>query len=68
VTNPNCPICHGLGWVCENHPHLAWTDDPTGCMCGAGTRCECNRSANIDAGIEEPDVSGVLIEIPPSKG
>src|SRR3569832_1040562 len=23
MTNPRCPICHGLGWVCENHPHRA---------------------------------------------
>ncbi|SDE95662.1 hypothetical protein SAMN05216337_104052 [Bradyrhizobium brasilense] len=27
MINPNCPICGGLGWVYENHPHLAWTTD-----------------------------------------
>ncbi|NEV03192.1 hypothetical protein FNJ47_48495, partial [Bradyrhizobium sp. UFLA 03-164] len=42
LINPNCPICGGLGWVCENHPHLAWTKDPRGCQCGAGMRCACN--------------------------
>jgi hypothetical protein len=59
MINPNCPICHGLAWVCENHPHLAWTSDPGGCECGAGMPCECQHSDDVDAGIEEPDVSGV---------
>lgn len=65
MTNPNCPVCHGLGWVCENHPHLAWTNDAIGCMCGAGMRCECNSSADVDTGIEQPDVNGVLREETP---
>ena len=26
-----CPYCFGLGWVCENHPHLPWTADALGC-------------------------------------
>ena len=29
------------------------------CTCGAGDPCVCNRSADIDAGIEEPDVSKI---------
>jgi hypothetical protein len=54
---PDCPICFGLGWVCENHSHLPWTDEDWGCQCGAGMPCECNQPD--DAGIDEPDVSGV---------
>jgi hypothetical protein len=53
MINPNCPYCFGLGWVCENHPHLAWTDDPKGCQCGAGMPCECQGKQD---GIDEPDV------------
>ena len=67
MINPNCPICGDLGWVCENHPQLAWTRDPRGCQCGAGMRCACNSSDDIDQGVEEPDVSGVLSQTPPSK-
>jgi hypothetical protein len=29
----NCPICFGIGWVCENHPNRAWHDE-LGCQCG----------------------------------
>jgi hypothetical protein len=49
----NCPICFGIGWVCENHPDRVWDD--FGCMCGAGMPCECNS-------IEEPDIRQVVIE------
>jgi hypothetical protein len=52
----NCPYCFGLGWVCENHPHLPWKGSPKGCQCGAGMPCECNRAE----GHEEPDSSGVI--------
>jgi hypothetical protein len=61
VTDPNCKVCFGIGWVCENHPDRVW-DEELGCQCGAGNPCVCNRSADIDAGIEEPDVSKVLCE------
>src|ERR1017187_9558975 len=37
-----CPICFGIGWVCEFHPNRAWHEE-LGCMCGAGMPCECNR-------------------------
>jgi len=23
----NCPVCFGIGWVCENHPDRAWHDE-----------------------------------------
>jgi hypothetical protein len=36
--NPNCPICRGIGWVCENHPEKPW-DLELGCVCGAGAPC-----------------------------
>lgn len=51
---PNCPICFGIGWVCENHPNRAWSDE-LGCQCGAGMPCECNRG-------DPPDTSEVMDE------
>jgi hypothetical protein len=52
----DCTKCLGIGWVCENHPDRAWSDE-LGCQCGAGMPCECNRA-------EEPDVSQVIGEPP----
>jgi len=60
MIDPNCPICHGRGWVCENHPHLAWTEKPTGCQCGAGMPCECQKSKDVDEGIVTPDIGAVI--------
>jgi len=57
MIDPNCKVCLGIGWVCENHPRRAWAVD-LGCQCGAGMPFECVR-AN---GLEEPDVSHVLDE------
>jgi hypothetical protein len=59
--NPKCPICFGIGWVCETHPNRAW-DDELGCTCGAGQPCECNQTDGID----EPDISQVLIDRKPT--
>ena len=59
VTNANCLICHGIGWVCENHPEKAW-DKEIGCDCGAGMPCKCNSG-------EEPDISQVNEENPPTR-
>jgi len=28
--NPECPICFGMGWVCESHPDRVW-DNELGC-------------------------------------
>ena len=56
MINPECPICFGIGWVCENHPNRAW-DEQKGCQCGAGMPCECVRAD----GLEEPDISAVLM-------
>ena len=55
--NPNCPICRGIGWVCENHPEKPW-DPELGCVCGAGAPCKCNETDGVD----EPDVSQVIGE------
>jgi hypothetical protein len=55
--NPKCACCKGLGWVCENHPHMAWSDE-LGCQCGAGMPCECNEAE----GYEEPDISQLMVE------
>jgi hypothetical protein len=55
MTNPNCPICFGIGFVCENHPDRAWSHE-LGCQCGAGDPCACNRSPDI----EEPDASQII--------
>jgi hypothetical protein len=46
VINPECPICLGSGWVCENHPKLAWSER-LGCQCGAGMPCECVSVARL---------------------
>jgi hypothetical protein len=51
---PDCPKCLGIGWVCENHPDLAWSDE-LGCQCGAGMPCECNQA-------DPPDTSEVMEE------
>lgn len=50
-----CPLCAGVGWVCENHPNKPWADDvPNGCTCGAGAPCRlCNAPG-------QPDVSRVI--------
>jgi hypothetical protein len=53
MIDPKCPICFGLGWVCENHPDRAW-DAEKGCQCGAGMPCECQSD------LEEPDISQVI--------
>ena len=55
MIDPTCPVCFGMGWVCENHPKRAW-DGRIGCQCGAGMPCECQR-AN---GLELPDVNKIL--------
>jgi hypothetical protein len=54
MTEKNCPICFGIGWVCRNHPDKAWHDE-LGCMCSAGRLCQCNQ-------IESRDISEVIIE------
>ena len=54
-----CPICFGVGWVCENHPGKPW-DQELGCECGAGVPCECNSAG--EPGIDEPDTSQVIVE------
>ena len=59
MINPNCPICFGIGFVCENHPDRAWSAK-LGCQCGAGEPCACNRSPDINAGIEGPDASHII--------
>jgi hypothetical protein len=55
MTNKKCPICFGIGWVCENHPNRAWSED-LGCQCGAGMPCECNRENDV------PDTSQIIEE------
>jgi hypothetical protein len=59
MIDPNCKICFGLGWVCENHPDKAWSKE-FGCQCGAGMPCECSRAE----GYEEPDTSKVIDQSP----
>jgi hypothetical protein len=51
--NKKCPICFGIGWVCENHPDMAF-DDELGCTCGEGIPCACNDST-------PPDTSQVIV-------
>ena len=53
-----CPICFGIGWVCENHPDEAY-DKGLGCECGAAMPCECNSAS--EPGVVEPDTSQVIV-------
>jgi len=59
MIDPDCKVCLGIGWVCENHPKRAWSKE-FGCECGAGMPCECVRSD----GLEKPGVSHVLHQEP----
>jgi len=52
MIDPDCKVCLSIGWVCENHPQRAWTDE-LGCQCGAGMPCECVRTDGLDAGHRE---------------
>ena len=42
--DPNCTICKGEGWVCEDHPKVPWDGGSGhGEDCGgAGQLCICN--------------------------
>jgi hypothetical protein len=60
--NRACSICRGVGWVCENHTDKAWDVD-LGCVCGAGAPCKCNEADGVD----EPDVSQVIVEDRPRR-
>ena len=51
--NKNCPICRGIGCVCENHPDKPY-DEELGCACGEGIPCACNDST-------PPDTSQVIV-------
>jgi hypothetical protein len=55
MIDPKCPVCFGLGWVCENHPKQVWDDG--GCECGAGMPCECQRLS-----LEGPDNPAVITQ------
>jgi hypothetical protein len=57
MIDPDCKVCLGIGWVCENHPNRAWSQK-LGCQCGAGMPCECVPADDL----EEPDVSKVIDE------
>jgi hypothetical protein len=59
MTDVRCPVCHGLGWVCEKHPDKAWSEEPGGCQCSARVPCTCNRPNGEDM----PDVQGIIEEI-----
>jgi len=37
----NCRVCHGEGWVCEEHPKVGWQDGK-GCCGAPGMPCQCN--------------------------
>jgi hypothetical protein len=38
--NPDCMVCLGEGWVCDEHPLNPFSD--CDCYGGAGMPCECN--------------------------
>jgi hypothetical protein len=43
---PDCPVCRGALWVCEDHPENPWAGAlylEAACACGApGVPCLCN--------------------------
>jgi hypothetical protein len=39
--DPNCKLCGGEGWVCEDHADKPWVNGNE-CCGGAGMPCECN--------------------------
>jgi hypothetical protein len=46
-SDPNCTICKGQGWVCENHPFVSWDGGEQTCCneldgIGAGMPCTCS--------------------------
>jgi hypothetical protein len=48
---PNCSICRGTGWVCENHSTTAWHEGLADCGCGgAGVKCEFNQDPEMPPG------------------
>lgn len=40
ASDPECLLCEGTGWVCEDHPEVPW--DEGACCGGAGMPCCCN--------------------------
>lgn len=40
MTDKECNICHGEGWVCEDHADKAWKEG-NGCCGAAGMECIC---------------------------
>ena len=58
MMDQDCPHCRGLGWVCENHPRMAWSDDAEGCQCGAGMPCDCQGEE-----VEEPVIIEIISEV-----
>ena len=57
MIDPDCEVCLGIGWVCENHPNRAFSAE-CGCQCGAGMPCECVRAH----GLEQPDQGQAIQE------
>jgi len=47
--DPNCTICKGEGWVCENHDGTPWGGGD-GCCGGAGMPCACNPDGDPEPG------------------
>jgi hypothetical protein len=48
MTDKNCEICKGTGWVCENHTDTPWGEGEGECDCGAGSPCTCNPTGEVD--------------------
>lgn len=40
TSDPNCPICQGIGWICENHVQIPYGKEE--CCGGAAAPCGCN--------------------------
>jgi hypothetical protein len=65
-----CRRCRETGWVCEAHPHKAWSG-PSACRCGAA-RMPCPQCC-VDADWNAipsrvPDVSAVIKSVTHAAG
>jgi hypothetical protein len=61
--DPDCALCDGAGWVCENHQDRPWAPESErfdACGCGAGAPCpKCNAPSDV---INVPETSRIITD------
>ena len=48
MTDKNCKLCLGTGWVCENHLEVPAGTKTGQCDCGAACNCLCNPNGEVE--------------------